>query len=246
MIEISGITKKFGKQKAVDGLTLKIGAKSVFGFLGPNGAGKTTTMKMIVGLAKPDVGTIKIGGRPSSDPEAREDIGFMPENPYFYDYLTGFEFLRFCGRLFKKSYDKTKEEYLDILKKVNLYEARDKLVRTYSKGMKQRLGFAQAIINDQEYIFLDEPLDGLDPLGRREIKNIIKTLQTEGRTVFFNSHILSDVEDLCDEIGIIYAGKLIYSGPVRDFTKGRTLEEQFISTIQSLEDKQPESPEHQS
>ncbi len=155
----------------------------------------------------------------------------MPESPYFYERLTGLEFLRFCGALFEDN-DKGDEDYGEILKKVGIYEARDRAIRTYSKGMRQRLGFAQTMVNDPAYIFLDEPLDGLDPIGRREIKEIVKTLKRKGKTVFFNSHILYDTEELCDEIGIMHHGKLLYAGGIKEFTRGKSLEERFVETVE--------------
>jgi ABC-2 type transport system ATP-binding protein len=230
MIEIKHIKKFYGARTIVDDLSLTVKNGSVFGFLGQNGAGKTTTMKMMVGLASPDEGSITIGGKPSSDLSARESVGFMPEAPYFYDRLTGLEFLEFCGELFQKH--KSGREYLGILKELGIYDARDRAINTYSKGMKQRLGFAQVLVNDPDYIFLDEPLDGLDPLGRREIKKIILELKARKKTIFFNSHILYDTEEICDEIGLIHEGKLLYSGSVKEFCKGRSLEERFVETVE--------------
>ena len=233
MIELSNITKIYGQKKVVNNLSLTIKRGAVFGFLGPNGAGKTTTIKMIVGLTTPDFGRVTIGGKSPDHALTRDIIGFMPEAPYFYDHLTGLEFLQFCSQLFSPpSY--TQEHYTQILKKVGIYEARNQMIRTYSKGMKQRLGFAQAIVNDPHYIFLDEPLDGLDPIGRRELKKIIKELKHLGKTIFFNSHILFDTEELCDEIGIIHNGMLLYAGAVKEFTNGKTLEEQFVATVEKV------------
>ena len=232
MIEIRNIRKSYGDHPVVDNLSLTVKTGSVFGFLGPNGAGKTTTMKMLVGLLRPDSGTIRIDGHEPHDTPSREEIGFMPEDPYFYDRLSGIEFLTFCGQLFKKSYPKTRNEYSEILKMVGMYDARDSASGTYSKGMKQRLGFAQALVNDPAHLFLDEPLDGLDPIGRREIKGMIKKLHADGKTIFFNSHVLADVEEICHEIGIIHRGKLVYAGDVKQFCNGRTLEEQFVTAIE--------------
>ncbi|OGN01390.1 MAG: hypothetical protein A3B91_03635 [Candidatus Yanofskybacteria bacterium RIFCSPHIGHO2_02_FULL_41_29] len=235
MILIKNISKTYdGITNAVDNLSLTIQSGSVFGFLGPNGAGKTTAIKMLVGINTPDAGSIMIGDESPLAVSTRENIGFMPEEPHFYDQLTGLEFLEFSSDLFKNSRGKSKTELEEILKKVNIYEARHSKIRTYSKGMKQRLGFAQAIVNDPTYIFLDEPLEGLDPIGRREIKKIIETIKEEGKTIFFNSHILADVEALCDQIGIIHKGRLIYSGPVNQFRKDMSLEDQFVKTIKSL------------
>ena len=233
MIKISHIQKSFYKDRVVNDLSLTIKTGDVFGFLGPNGAGKTTTIKMIVGLSVPDSGNIKINGKSPNSIKTREEIGFMPEDPYFYDHLTGLEFLTFCGQLFEKTYSKNKGYYTQIISSVGLFEARNKMLKTYSKGMKQRLGLAQAIVNDPDYIFLDEPLDGLDPIGRREIKQIILDLKRRKKTIFFNSHILSDVEEICDQIGIIDKGKLVYSGSVKQFCKGKSLEEAFVKIIES-------------
>lgn len=233
MIKISHLNKSYYKDKVVDDLSLTIKSGEVFGFLGPNGAGKTTTIKMIVGLSAPDSGQILINGNKPSNIKTREKIGFMPEDPYFYDHLTGLEFLIFCGQLFSATRNRNKGYYNQILSDVGLFEYKNKMLKTYSKGMKQRLGLAQALVNDPDYIFLDEPLDGLDPIGRREIKQIIIELKKRKKTVFFNSHILSDVEEICDEIGIIDKGKLVYSGDVKKFTKGKTLEEAFVHTIET-------------
>lgn len=229
---MDNVTKRYGKKAAVDNLSLKVPDGAAFGFLGQNGAGKTTTMKMIVGLAAPDGGSITIGSKSATDVGARANLGYMPEAPYFYERLTGAEFLRFCAELFGK--DLAGKECDDLLAEVGLLAAKDKAIAAYSKGMKQRLGFVQALVNDPEYVLLDEPLDGLDPIGRKEIKNIIRGLRSRGKTVFFNSHILYDTEELCDEIGILHEGRLIYSGPVKEFCAGKPLEERFVQTIESL------------
>lgn len=233
MIKISKISKFFGKDKIVDNLTLTIKKGDVFGFLGPNGAGKTTTIKMLVGLSRPDSGSISINKKNPAKVLTREEIGFMPEDPYFYDHLSGLEFLTFCGQLCEKSQKRNKGYFIQLLDNVGLYDARNKMLKTYSKGMKQRLGLAQAIVNDPEYVFLDEPLDGLDPIGRREIKQIILNLKKRKKTVFFNTHILADVEEICDEIGIINKGKLVYSGSIKKFTRGKNLEEAFVVAIET-------------
>lgn len=234
MIEIKNVSKTYGEQKAVNNLSLSIEKGSVFGFLGPNGAGKTTTIKMLTGINSPDEGKVEIDGRSPEISSVREKIGFKPEEPHFYDYLTGLEFIKFAGNLFEQSHKKTEGEYLEIMKSAGIYDARDKIVKNYSKGMRQRLGFAQATINDPEYIFLDEPLEGLDPIGRRELKNMIIQLKSRGKTIFFNSHILSDIEIICDKIGVIHEGKLIYSGPVPEFCRGKSLEEKFMEEIENL------------
>lgn len=231
MINIHHVTKRYGTQTVVKDFSLSVDVP-VFGFLGQNGAGKTTLMKMIVGLTSPTSGSVTINGLPSASLAVRERIGFMPENPYFYQRLTGLESLMFYHQLFRHSPRKTTAEYEAVLAKLGIYDARHHLVQTYSKGMKQRLGLAQAMINDPEYIFLDEPLDGLDPLGRQEIKAIIKHLRDSGKKLFFNSHILFDVEELCDAIGIIHAGELIYTGSVANFCQSESLEQRFVNEIQ--------------
>jgi ABC-2 type transport system ATP-binding protein len=234
MIEIKNVTKIYGRERAVDNLSLSIDKGEAFGFLGQNGSGKTTTIKMIVGLVMPTEGSIFIAGRPSWDISIKEKIGFMPEAPYFYDRLTGLEFLKFCGELFKQK-RKSDEEYGEILRLVGIYEARNKKIEAYSKGMKQRLGFAQTIVNDPDYIFLDEPLDGLDPLGRKEVKEIVKRLRAAGKTIFFNSHILYDTEELCDKIGIIHKGRLLWTGPVKEFCQGEPLEKKFVELVEKYQ-----------
>lgn len=233
MIEIRDLTKIYGTHPVVDGISLTIKKGTIFGFLGPNGAGKTTTMKILVGLDKPTDGTVRIEGKDPAHYPTRERIGFMPESPVFYEHLTGYEFLKFCGDLFH-SKDRAADHYLTILRQVGMFEAKDFMIKTYSKGMKQRLAFASAIVNDPEYLFLDEPLDGLDPIGRRELKQVIKTLNKKGTTIFFNSHILFDTEELCDEIGILNHGSVVYTGPIEAFTKGRSLEEQFVASIERI------------
>ena len=234
MIEIRNASKRINTRQVVNDLSLTVKKGGIFGFLGPNGAGKTTTMKMLVGLNEPTSGEILIDGASPSEGAARETIGFMPEAPYFYDQLTGLEFMQFCADLFR-SRSRTRAECLELLSLVDLFDAAHRPISQYSKGMKQRLGFAQALINDPEYLFLDEPLDGLDPIGRRAMKRIMRDLKEKGKTIFFNSHILFDTEELCDEIGVLHHGSLLYTGPVRDFARGIPLEEAFVAAIESAE-----------
>ena len=237
MISFSHLTKSFKKHKVVDDFSLTVDVP-IFGFLGQNGAGKTTIMKIIVGLLAPSAGTILLDGRPSADEASKRRIGYMPETPYFYEHMTGMEFLRFCDELdgsgsAHHGAEKIArlEHYAALLKRMGIYDARDAQVGTYSKGMRQRLGFAQALVNDPEYLFLDEPLDGLDPIGRREMKAAMLEIKKEGRKIFLNTHILYDVEEVCDEVGIIHEGKLLYAGPVKAFCAGRPLEERFMQTV---------------
>jgi ABC-2 type transport system ATP-binding protein len=233
-IEINKLSKEFytnaGDVKAVNELTLNIKHGSVFGFLGPNGAGKTTAMKMLVGLIRPTTGEIKIGGADPSLLSTRKRIGFMPESPSFYSYLSGREFLQFIADLFELP-DVTSR--IDaVLAEVDLLGRDRRQIRTYSKGMLQRLGLAQALINDPDILFLDEPLDGLDPLGRAEIKKIFTHLKEKGKTIFFNSHILADVAELCDTVGIIDKGSLIKCDSPELLAKGyRDLEDAFVHII---------------
>jgi ABC-2 type transport system ATP-binding protein len=159
----------------------------------------------------------------------------MPETPYFYERMTGMEFLRFCDELYPHQAPNRTEHYESLLKKVGIFAARNAPIYTYSKGMRQRLGFASALVNDPHYLFLDEPLDGLDPIGRREMKEVMLGLKTEGRRVFLNTHILADVEEICDEVGIIHAGKLLYAGGVKEFCKGKPLEERFMEVVEAHE-----------
>jgi len=208
------ITKAFrghlgiGRTVAVDGLSLSIEPGEIFGLVGPNGAGKTTTLKIMLGLIRADRGEVRLLGRPPTDPTARERIGFLPENPYFYDYLTAEEFLDYYGRL--KGMDATarRARVGEQLERVGLARHAGTALRKFSKGMTQRLGLAQAILDDPELLILDEPMSGLDPVGRREVRDIILSFRAAGRTVFFSSHILQDVELICDRVAILQGGKL--------------------------------------
>ena len=236
MIEFSRLTKAYKKRLVVDDFTLSVDVP-IFGFLGQNGAGKTTIMKMIVGLLAPTSGTITIDGALSSHPIFKKKLGYMPETPYFYEHMTAMEFMRFCDELFAHGGNDT-AHYEELLKKVGIFGARNYEIRTFSKGMRQRLGFAQALVNDPEYLFLDEPLDGLDPIGRREMKEVMLDLKKEGRKVFLNTHILADVEEICDEVGIIHKGKLLYAGSVKKFCEGKPLEERFMEVVEDHEASQ--------
>ncbi len=241
-IRINNLSKEYytgsGVVYAVRNLTLSVARGGVFGFLGPNGAGKTTTMKMLVGLAEPTSGEILIGGGSPAEIAVRRNFGFMPESPSFYLYLTGFEFLRFIADIF--SLKDCRVRINEILATVGLLGAEDRQIRTYSKGMLQRLGLAQALINEPDTLFLDEPLDGLDPLGRAEVKKIFNTLRDKGKTIFFNSHILSDVAELCDTVGIIDGGDLVAIGTPTDLSRGyRDLEDAFVHVIKGKREQAP-------
>ena len=214
-IEIDNLTKDypFGflhlkKKRSLEGLTMQVESGEVFGFLGPNGAGKSTTIKLLVGLIFPDAGSARILGKPISDIEMHRDIGYLPEQPYFYDYLTAAEVLDYFARFHDLTAVDRRERVVRMLKKVGLETAGKIQLRKYSKGMLQRVGLAQAILHDPKVVILDEPMSGLDPIGRREVRDIILELKREGKTVLFSTHILSDAEMLCDRVGVIVGGKL--------------------------------------
>jgi ABC-2 type transport system ATP-binding protein len=214
-IQIDNLTKDypFGflhlkTKRSLEGLTMCVEDGEVFGFLGPNGAGKSTTIKLLMGLIFPTAGSAQILGRPISDISMHQDIGYLPEQPYFYDYLTAAELLDYFARFHNLKAADRRERVARMLKKVGLETARKIQLRKYSKGMLQRVGLAQAILHDPRVVILDEPMSGLDPLGRREVRDIILELKREGRTVLFSTHILSDAEMLCDRVGVIVGGKL--------------------------------------
>lgn len=220
VIEIANLTKDyqvgfFRKRtvRALDDLSLSVEAGQIFGFLGANGAGKTTTLKLLMRLIFPTSGTARILDRDIQDVRMHERIGYLPENPYFYDYLTGREFLEYCAEIFGYSAAERKKRAADLLARVKLDEKKwDTQLRKFSKGMLQRVGLAQSLINDPEIVFLDEPMSGLDPVGRREVRDLIASLREDGKTVFMCSHILSDIEVLCDRVAILKRGKLAQVG----------------------------------
>jgi ABC-2 type transport system ATP-binding protein len=197
---------------ALDALTLRVEQGEVFGFLGPNGAGKTTTLKLLMQLIYPTSGLAEILGSPAGDVEVRRRIGYLPENPYFYDYLTAEELLQYFAALFGYPPTERRSRAARLLDEVGIGAERRLQLRKFSKGMVQRVGIAQALINDPDVIFLDEPMSGLDPLGRRQIRELILRLRDRGRTVFFSSHVLSDAEALCNRVGILAGGRLVASG----------------------------------
>ena len=214
-IETESLTKDYPtgflhmkKKRSLENLTMQVGEGEVFGFLGPNGAGKSTTLKLLMGIIFPTSGSAKILGRPISDVSMHQEIGYLPEQPYFYDYLTAAELLDYFARFFGFSANERKERVARMLKKVGLETAGKIQLRKYSKGMLQRVGLAQAILHDPKVVILDEPMSGLDPIGRREVRDIILELKKEGKTVLFSTHILTDAETLCDKVGVIVGGKL--------------------------------------
>lgn len=229
VIDIQNLTKRYPvdlfkpKVTALHGISLQVMQGEVFGFLGQNGAGKTTTMKIMMGLGRPTSGTVTLLGRPHDDVAVRAQIGYLPEHPYFYDYLTASEFLRLYARLFGLS----RFDPLPLLKQVGLEEALHQRLRKFSKGMLQRIGIAQAMINNPALLVLDEPMSGLDPVGRRQVRDLISRLKAEGKTVFFSSHIISDVETLCDQIAILHKGTIRVRGRI-DALVGKTGGKQIV------------------
>jgi ABC-2 type transport system ATP-binding protein len=214
-IEIENLTMEYPygflhlkKKRSLEGLSMQVGTGEVFGFLGPNGAGKSTTIKLLMRLIFPVAGTARILGQSIDDVSMHQRIGYLPEQPYFYDYLTAAEVLEYFARFHNLTANDRRERVQKMLKKVGLETAKKIQLRKYSKGMLQRVGLAQAILHQPELVVLDEPMSGLDPVGRREVRDIILELKKEGRTVLFSTHILSDAETLCDRVGVIVGGKL--------------------------------------
>jgi len=221
VIRIEGLTKQFhsgwpGRPPAtvLDGLSLSVGVGEVYGFLGPNGSGKTTTIKVLMGLIRATAGMAEVLGKPAGDVPTRRRIGFLPEAPYFYDYLTAEEFLWFYGHLSGMPRDVLRARVPQLLEAVGLAEAAGRPLRKFSKGMLQRVGLAQALIHDPELVILDEPMSGLDPIGRKQVRDLILSLRDQGKTVFFSTHIIPDVEMICDRVGLIVKGKLLATGRV--------------------------------
>ncbi|MFH0926733.1 MAG: ABC transporter ATP-binding protein [bacterium] len=216
---ITGFRRK--KIVSLDSLNLEVEEGQIFGYLGPNGAGKTTTIKIIMGIIHPTSGSAKLLGKDFKDIEIKKEIGFLPEQPYFYDYLTAQEFLNFYGNLaglLKKERQKRTDELLEL---VNLKEKAKEQLRRFSKGMLQRIGIAQAIINNPRLVVLDEPQSGLDPIGRKEVRDIIINLKEQGKTVFFSSHILSDAEMICDQVAILVKGKVREIGQLEELLEAK-------------------------
>lgn len=224
-IEILGLEKTYKvgfwrkrPKRALHPLHLTVEEGEIFGFLGPNGAGKTTTLKMLMGLVFPTSGSARLLGRDWTDPEVKAQIGFLPEQPYFYDYLTAHELLNYYAQLSGVPGKDRKHRIDEVLQRVGLTDVRGVQLRKFSKGMLQRVGIAQAILHDPKLVFFDEPMSGLDPMGRREVRDLMEQLKHEGKTVFFSTHILSDAESLCDHVAIIHQGELRGVGAVADLT----------------------------
>src|SRR6202171_6730809 len=224
-IEISGLEKIYNagfwrkrSKRALRPLNLAVEEGEIFGFLGPNGAGQTTTRKILMGLVFPTSGSARILGREWTDPKVKAQIGFLPEQPYFYDYLTAHELLDYYAQLSGVPGKDRKRRINEVLQRVGLTDVKGVQLRKFSKGMLQRVGIAQAILHDPKLVFFDEPMSGLDPMGRREVRDLMEQLKHEGKTVFFSTHILSDAEALCDRVAIIHRGELKGVGAVADLT----------------------------
>jgi ABC-2 type transport system ATP-binding protein len=218
-LETSGLSKSYptgvlhrGRRSALEELTLTVPRGEVFGYLGPNGSGKTTTLKVLMGLLRADRGTARVLGMPHTERAWRYRAGYLPENPYLYDYLTPSEYLDYAGRLFGMPRSELVQRSRQVLERVGLAASAREPMRRFSKGMLQRAGLAQALLNDPEVVFLDEPMSGLDPIGRHMVKEVILDLRRRGRTVFFSTHILSDAESLCDRVGLLRGGRLVTVG----------------------------------
>ncbi|WP_417388992.1 ABC transporter ATP-binding protein [Gimesia sp.] len=225
VIQISNLTKIYrdfwGRKKvrALNSLSLEVKKGEIFGLLGPNGSGKTTTLKLLLGLLFPSEGDIKVLGQPASNVEKNERIGYLPEESYLYRFLNAEETLDFYGRLFKMSAKERRERSAELIEKVGLGHAKRRQLKEYSKGMTRRIGLAQALINNPDLVMLDEPTSGLDPLGTDDMKRMIVELKEQGKTVLMCSHLLADVQDVCDRIAILYGGELKVMGRVDDLLK---------------------------
>jgi len=244
VLEVKGLRKVFHigffrkRVEAVNGTTFNVRRGEIFGLLGPNGAGKTTTIKAILRLIFPTEGEIRIFGRSAGDREAAKRVGYMPENPYVYEYLKPLEFLDLCGRLVGMAKADRRVRSEEMIDKVGLRHAIDRPIGKFSKGMMQRIGLAQAILHDPELLILDEPMSGLDPIGRKEVRDLLLEQRERGKTLLFTSHILSDVEELCDRVVIMQQGKITSEGQVHDLleTAGRRVEIRLSGASQALKD----------
>lgn len=237
VIEARGLSKDrvssflLKRSPILNNLSLCVKEGETYGLLGPNGAGKTTTVKILVGLMRPDRGQALVLGEKAGAPQALKRIGFLPENPYFYSHLTGHEFLEFIGQLFGIKKTELKERMADLLALVKMTSEAHRPMRKYSKGMLQRLGIAQSLINDPDVIFWDEPMSGLDPIGRKDVRQILIGLKEKGKTVFFNSHLLPDVSDVCDRVGVLVKGTLVAEDEIKNIDRGggyKDLEDYFL------------------
>jgi len=223
IVRVDGVVKDFRpglglrRKRVLHGISFAVREGEIFGFVGPNGAGKTTTLKILMGLIRPSAGRARVLGHDVRETAFRRHVGFLPENPYFYEYLTGREILAFYARLSGLRRAQRHARIEALLEQVGLAAAADARLRSYSKGMLQRIGIAQALVHDPSVVFLDEPMSGLDPIGRKEIRDLILRLRGQGKTVFMNTHILSDVELVCDRVAIISRGRIVHEGAIDEF-----------------------------
>ena len=232
-VRIEGASRSFGDVKAVDGLSLTLNAGEVMGFLGTNGAGKTTTIKMMLGLLRPTEGSVSVLGGDPTDPSVRAKIGYMPEVAYYYPYLNARELLSFYGGICGMDAKTVRERADELLEAVGLADAAKRPLKTYSKGMLQRAGVAQALLNDPSLLVLDEPFTGLDPLARIHFRELMRSLRDRGKSIFFSSHELGETELLCDKVAVMKNGRAVYQGPVRQLAGDgeRNLERIFLEVI---------------
>ena len=234
---IQNLTKDFAvgmrgkKLRAVDDLCLEVGDNEIFGLLGPNGSGKSTTIKIILGLLEASKGTCEIYGKPSKLVDARRSVGFLPEAPYFYRYLTGRELVRYYARICMVPRVKIDSAVDSVIKLVGMTEAADRRVGTYSKGMLQRIGLAQSLVHDPQLVILDEPTAGVDPLGSAAIAEIVRELKRRGKTVLLSSHLLAQIEGLCDRVAILYRGKLVREGRIDDLVEEKDAESLVVQGL---------------
>lgn len=236
ILEVSEVRQSFRvgfwmkNVEILHGINLSIPRRSIFGFLGANGAGKTTLIHLVVGLRKPTAGSVKVDGHDALSPSARAKIGYLPERPYFHEHLTGDGLLKYFGALAGMKRNEILSRIPLVLKSVGMSHARNTELRRYSKGMLQRIGIAQALLHDPEFLVLDEPMSGLDPLGRKEMRELIVELASEGRTIFFSTHVIPDVEAICNQVAIIQKGNLIGCGPIGKFLSQGPAQTEIIFT----------------
>ena len=236
-IRIQNLTKDFAvgmrgmKLRAVEDLCLEVGDNEIFGLLGPNGSGKSTTIKIILGLLEASTGTCEIYGRPSKLVDARRSVGFLPEAPYFYRYLTGRELVRYYARICMVPRVEIDAAVDSVIKLVGMTEAADRRVGTYSKGMLQRIGLAQSLVHDPQLVILDEPTAGVDPLGSAAIAEIVRELKRRGKTILLSSHLLAQIEGLCDRVAILHRGKLVREGRVDDLVEEKNAESLVVQGL---------------
>ena len=239
-ISIKGLTKDFSvgmrgvKLRAVDDLTLEVGDNEIFGLIGPNGSGKSTTIKVVLGLLDASLGECQIYGKPSHTVAARHSVGFLPEAPYFYRYLSGRELVRFYARICGVSRGKIAKQVDEVIELVGMTEAAHRRVGTYSKGMLQRIGLAQALVHDPQLVILDEPTAGVDPLGSAAIAEIIRELKRRGKTVLLCSHLLAQIEGLCDRVAILHRGKLVREGRVDDLVQEKDAQSLVVQGLSAV------------